>query len=212
MPWEYHFTKHASFQSHFYSWWADRIDSKTSMWDYPGGSGVQTPCFHCKTRVWSLIKEFKILHATWCGQKQKCSMRMCIWQSESRSVMSDSLRPQGLYSPRNSPGQNTGAGGLSLLQGILPTQGSKPGLPHYRQILSQLSYQASPSTLEWVAYPFSNRSSNPGIELGSPELQVDFFPAVNDKTDRKMKRNHYSQILSSWYLAAMAQHSPSVHV
>ena len=28
----------------------------------------------------------------------------------------------GLYSPGNSPGQNTGVGSLSLLQGIFPTQ------------------------------------------------------------------------------------------
>ena len=28
-------------------------------------------------------------------------------ESESRSVVSDSLRPHGLYSPWNSPGQNT---------------------------------------------------------------------------------------------------------
>ena len=38
--------------------------------------------------------------------------------------MSNSLRPHGLYSPWNSPGQNTGVGSLSLLQGIFPTQGS----------------------------------------------------------------------------------------
>ena len=44
-------------------------------------------------------------------------------KSESCSVMSDSLRSHGLYSPWNSPGQNTGVGTLSLLQGILPTQG-----------------------------------------------------------------------------------------
>ena len=31
-------------------------------------------------------------------------------------------------SPRNSPGQNTGVGSLSLLQGIFPTQGLNPGL------------------------------------------------------------------------------------
>ena len=31
--------------------------------------------------------------------------------------VSDSLRPHGLYSPWNSPGQNTGVGSLSLLQG-----------------------------------------------------------------------------------------------
>ena len=57
--------------------------------------------------------------------------------SESRSVMSDSLWPHGLYSP-----WNTGVGSLSLLQGIFPTQGSNPGLPHCRQILYQLSHQA----------------------------------------------------------------------
>ena len=45
-------------------------------------------------------------------------------ESESRSVMSDSLRPHGLYSPWNSPGQNTEAGSRSLLQGIFPTQAS----------------------------------------------------------------------------------------
>ena len=32
----------------------------------------------------------------------------------------------------------------SLLQGIFPTQESNPGLPHYRWILYQLSYQGSP--------------------------------------------------------------------
>ena len=58
-------------------------------------------------------------------------------QSESRSVVSDSLRPRGLYSPWNSPGQNIGVGRLSLLQGIFPTQGSNPGLPHCRWILYQ---------------------------------------------------------------------------
>ena len=46
--------------------------------------------------------------------------------------MSDSLWPHGLYSPWNSPGQNTGVGSLSFLQRIFPTQGSNPGLPHCR--------------------------------------------------------------------------------
>ena len=41
----------------------------------------------------------------------------------------------------NAPGQNTGVGNLSLLQGIFPTQGSKPGLPHCRRILYQLSHK-----------------------------------------------------------------------
>ena len=63
--------------------------------------------------------------------------------SESHSVLSDSLRPHGLYSPWNSPGQNTGLGNRSLLQGIFPTKGLNPGLPHCRWILYQLSYQKS---------------------------------------------------------------------
>ena len=80
--------------------------------------------------------------------------------SESRSVASESSRPHG-YSPWNSPGQSTGVGSLSLLQGIFPTQGSNPGLLHCRRILCHLSHKGSPRILEWVAYPFSSRSSRP---------------------------------------------------
>ena len=47
-------------------------------------------------------------------------------------------------SPWNSPGQNTGVGSLSLVQRI-PTPGSNPGLPHFRQIPYQLSHKGSPS-------------------------------------------------------------------
>ena len=75
--------------------------------------------------------------------------------------MSNSLWVHGLYSPWNSPGQNTGVGSLSLLQGIFPTQALNPGLPHCRRILYQLSQQGSPRILEWVAYPFSSGSSQP---------------------------------------------------
>ena len=81
--------------------------------------------------------------------------------SESRSVMSDSSQPHGLYSPRNSPGQNTGVGSLSLLQGIFPTQGSNPGFPHCRRIVHQLSHLGSLRILKWVAYLFSSGSSWP---------------------------------------------------
>ena len=63
-------------------------------------------------------------------------------------TQSDSLWPHGLYSPWNSPGQNTGVGNCSLLQGIFPTQGLNPGLPHCRWILYQLSHQGSPRILE----------------------------------------------------------------
>ena len=55
--------------------------------------------------------------------------------------MSESLQPHRLYSPWNSPGQNTGVGSCSLLQGIFPTQGSNPCLPHCRWILYHLSHR-----------------------------------------------------------------------
>ena len=80
---------------------------------------------------------------------------------ESRSVVSESLWPHRLYSPWGSPGQKTGVGSCSLLQEIIPTQVSNPGLPNCRQILYQLSYHGSTIILDWVAYPFSRGSSWP---------------------------------------------------
>ena len=78
-----------------------------------------------------------------------------IMKSESRSVVSDSLRHivHRLYSPWNSPGQNTGVGSLSLLQGIFPTLGSNPGLLHCRGILYQLSHKGRP--------PYNESNTNP---------------------------------------------------
>ena len=55
--------------------------------------------------------------------------------SPSHSVVSDSLPPHGLYSPWNSPAQNTVVGSLSLLQGLFPMQGSNPCLPQCRWAL-----------------------------------------------------------------------------
>ena len=62
-----------------------------------------------------------------------------------------------------------------LLQGIFPTQGSNPGLPHCRQILYQLSHKGSPRTLEWVAYPFSSGSSQPRNLTGVSCIAGRFF-------------------------------------
>ena len=89
--------------------------------------------------------------------------------------MSDSLRSHGLYSPWNSAGQNTGVGSLSLLQGIFPTQGLNPGLPHCGWILYQLSHKGSPRILEWLI-PSPADLPDPGIEPGSPALQTDSLP------------------------------------
>ena len=102
-------------------------------------------------------------------------------QTESRSVVSDSLPPCGLHSPWNSPGQNTGGGSLSLLQGIFPTQGSNPGLLHYTQILYQLGHQGNSRILEWVTFPFSRGSSRPRNRTGVSCTAGRFFTSSSTR-------------------------------
>ena len=58
--------------------------------------------------------------------------------SESCSVVPDPLRPHGLQPARllcpwDSPGENTGLGGQSLLQGVFWTQGWNLGLLHCQE-------------------------------------------------------------------------------
>ena len=103
-------------------------------------------------------------------------------ESESHSVVSDSLWPHGCGLPGssvhgNSPGQNTGVGSCSLLQGIFPIQGSNPRLPHCGWILYHLSHKGSPRILEWVSIPSPGDLPNPRIQLGPSVLQVDSLPA-----------------------------------
>ena len=80
--------------------------------------------------------------------------------------MSHSLRPHGLYSPCNSPGQNTGVGSLSLLQGIFPTQSPA---------LQVDSLPAEPQGSKWVAYSFTNGSSWPSNWTGVSCIAGGFF-------------------------------------
>ena len=65
----------------------------------------------------------------------------------------------------------------ALLQGIFPTHGSNPGLQLCMRIFYHLNHQGRSRRLEWVVCPFSRGFSDPGIDLGSPALQVDFLPA-----------------------------------
>ena len=100
--------------------------------------------------IYQLIDNW-VLYSFWLFPK-KLPWNICVqvfvrmWAflllSETCSVVSNSLQSHGLYSPWNSPGQNTGVGTLSFLQGIF--QGSNPGLPHYRWILCQLSHKGNP--------------------------------------------------------------------
>ena len=69
--------------------------------------------------------------------------------------------PPGSSVHGGSPGKNTGVGCHALPQGIFPTQESNRGLPHCRRILYHLSHQGSRRILEWLAYLFSQGSSQP---------------------------------------------------
>ena len=100
-------------------------------------------------------------------------------ESESHSVLSNSLRLHGVYHPWNSPGQNTRVGSLSLLQGIFPTQGLNPGLPHCRWILYQLSHKGSPKILSHSVMSDSLQShglyslwNSPGQHTGVSNLSL----------------------------------------
>ena len=110
----------------------------------------QADSYHCAT--WEA-------HAYVCVCVCVC-VRVCETESESCPVVSDSLQLHRLQSIEFCRPEYW-MGSLSLLQGIFPTQGSYSGLPHYRQILCQLSHKGSPRILEWVAHPFSSVSSWP---------------------------------------------------
>ena len=89
----------------------------------------------------------------------------------SPALQADSLPVELQGKPKN-----IGVGSLSLLQRIFPTQESNQGLLHCRWILYQLSHKGTPRILEWVAYPFSSRSSWSRNRTGFPALQVDSLP------------------------------------
>ena len=125
----------------------------------------QEACF-LWTGLWRSVTEVDLRQGTDTGradqrahvdQKLRC-LPLNAWKSLSRVRL--------FATPWNFPGQNTGVGSLFLLQGIFPTQGSNPGLPHCRWILYQLGHKGSPRILEWVAYPSSSRSSWPRNQTG----------------------------------------------
>ena len=117
-----------------------------------------------------LILTFQVIQIK--KKKNPClPFTLILWKkkwrdSESRSVVSDSLWPHGLWPTRrlwpwNSPGKNTGVGSHSLPQEIFLTQGSNQSLLHCREILYRLSHQGTPylnnSLYKVQSVPFWNR-------------------------------------------------------
>ena len=118
---------------------------------------------------------------TYVGKESKKDWR------ESHSVVSNSLWLQGLYSPWNSPGQNTGIDSISLLQGIFLTRESNRRLLHWRWILYQLSYGGSTKKCvcicdisNYIAYP-EMLVTIQSIEFSRPEYwSTKSFPSSGD--------------------------------
>ena len=86
--------------------------------------------------IWSNTDGTRDYHTKQSQVRQRKTNITCVLNAQSSPTLCDPID----RSPWNSPGQNTGVGSISLLQGIFPTQGSNPSLPHYGQILYQLSF------------------------------------------------------------------------
>ena len=66
------------------------------------------------------------------------------WTEETGELQSIGLQ-RVRHNWRDLAHTHAGVGSLALLQGIVPTQGSNPGLPHSKRILYQLSHKESPN-------------------------------------------------------------------
>ena len=113
--------------------------------------------WHLIPRSWKVHVISAFQHLSLCCIRQKVCLAFPVtsyglgWAVLSRSVVSDSLRPVDCSPPgssvhEDSPGKNTRVGCHALLQGIFPTQGLNPGLPHCRWMLYCLSHQGHPKT------------------------------------------------------------------
>ena len=83
------------------------------------------------------------------GAQSPCWHSHSVTQSCPTLCFPVDCSPPGSSVHGDSPGKNTGVGCHALLQGIFPTQGSTPGLPHGRRILYRLSHQRSLDVLSW---------------------------------------------------------------
>ena len=139
----------------------------------------------------------------------------CCRESESRSVVSDSFWRHGLYGPWNSPGQNAGLCSLSLLQGILPTQGLNSGRPHCRQVLYQMSHKGSPLQpchLEhWSQGPLCKHCTHRHFVSPLKSSQVEHEEAwgANSSPRHVEGRRSHAPGCQLWAFSGHFQHQPS---
>ena len=136
----------------------------------------------------------------------------------SNFLWSHGLYPTRLLCPWDSPGKNTGVVCHSLLQGIFPTHGSNPGLPHYRQILYCLSHwrlletpplacsfslyclglHLSPSLIlphlvDWTSYPISFL-----MQCSSPGLSPSEHKLIQKPTESSVSNRSFKNYWKRW--------------
>ena len=102
-----------------------------------------------------------------------CAVFMHSVMPNSLPLMDCSLPGSSVHG--DSPGKNTDMGCHALLQGIFPNQGSNPGLPHCRWILSCLIHQGSSRIPEWIAYAFYRGSFSPRNQTSVSCIAGRFF-------------------------------------
>ena len=117
-------------------------------------------------------------------------------ENESCSVMSDSLLPHGLYSPWNSPGQNTGG---------FPFSRGSPQPRDWTQVSHIVGgFFTSWATREakeyWSGQPIPSPGDLPnlGTEPGFPALQGDSLPTELSGKPYSTQKPYNTQQVSFW--------------
>ena len=142
------------------------------------------PVIHCNVINRLVQCTEKGISSLWCPF-QWC---MCWWclVAQSCPTLCDPMDcSQPSPSVRgDSPGKNTRVGCHALHQGIFPTQGSHPGLPHCRWILYHFSYQGSPNlNKSWEN--IGQTSSCPNISMKA----IVVFKSIKIMKDKERPRN-----------------------
>ena len=113
-----------------------------------------------------------------------------------------------LLCPWDSPGKNTGAGSHSLFHGFFLTQGSKPHLLHYREILSHLRHQESPTPDHGIEFSLLiDPQSSPSYRMSSERCRTH-----KQKCLRGVKRGIYLSFLFSTHLEQKKDHKNRHHL
>ena len=127
--------------SRYWKYWKQKLQEThsypCSQQHYSQEPKVRQPrCPLMDTRINELC-----VYIQWISAVLWLVVQLCptLWDPMDYSLPGSSVHGDSL-------GKNTGVGCHVLLQGIFPTQGLNPGLPHCRWILYCLSYQGS---LQW---------------------------------------------------------------